>query len=51
MEVHYHFLREKVMQEEIAMRQVKIDEHVADLFTKRLSIGKFENFRRRLGIV
>ncbi|KAH7570369.1 hypothetical protein JRO89_XS05G0093900 [Xanthoceras sorbifolium] len=45
-EVHYHFVREKVLQEEIEMRQVKTDEQVADLFTKSLSIGKFENFRR-----
>ncbi|KAL5795083.1 hypothetical protein ACOSP7_003677 [Xanthoceras sorbifolium] len=51
MEVHYHFVREKVLQEEIEMRQVKTDEQVADLFTKSLSIGKFENFRRQLGMV
>ncbi|KAL5769820.1 hypothetical protein ACOSP7_013974 [Xanthoceras sorbifolium] len=50
-EVHYHFVREKVLQEEIEMRQVKTDEQVADLFTKSLSIGKFENFRRQLGMV
>ncbi|KAL5854297.1 hypothetical protein ACOSQ4_004099 [Xanthoceras sorbifolium] len=50
-EVHYHFVREKVLQEEIEMRQVKIDEQVADLFTTSLSIGKFENFRGQLGMV
>ncbi|XP_062100355.1 secreted RxLR effector protein 161-like [Humulus lupulus] len=34
MEVHYHFLREKFLQDEILMKQVKTDEQVADLFTK-----------------
>ena len=50
-EVHHHFLREKVLQGEILMKHVKTDEQVADLFTKSLSIGKFENFRHQLGIV
>ncbi|XP_050125802.1 putative calcium-transporting ATPase 13, plasma membrane-type [Malus sylvestris] len=35
--VHYHFIREKVLQEEIEMRQINTDEQVADLFTKGLS--------------
>ncbi|KAH9726925.1 hypothetical protein KPL70_008466 [Citrus sinensis] len=50
-EVHYHFVREKVLQEEIEMRQVKTDEQIADLFTKSLSVGKFEHFRRQLGVI
>ncbi|KAE8708634.1 hypothetical protein F3Y22_tig00110336pilonHSYRG00004 [Hibiscus syriacus] len=36
----------KVLQEEVEMRQVKTDEQIADLFTKSLSVGKFEHFRR-----
>ncbi|KAE8728709.1 hypothetical protein F3Y22_tig00004111pilonHSYRG00116 [Hibiscus syriacus] len=44
-EVHYHFVREKVLQEEIEMRQIKTDEQIVDLFTKSLSVGKFEHFR------
>ncbi|KAE8704559.1 tir-nbs resistance protein [Hibiscus syriacus] len=50
-EVHYHFVREKVLQEEIEMRQVKRDEQIADLFTKSLSVGKFEHFRRQFGVI
>ncbi|KAE8668864.1 tir-nbs resistance protein [Hibiscus syriacus] len=50
-EVHYHFVREKVLQEEIEMRQIKIDEQIADLFTKSLSVGKFEHFRRQHGVI
>ncbi|KAM2686201.1 hypothetical protein EV2_009117 [Malus domestica] len=45
-EVHYHFIREKVLQEEIEMRQINTDEQVANLFTKGLSTGKFEKIRR-----
>ncbi|XP_068644967.1 uncharacterized mitochondrial protein AtMg00810-like [Aristolochia californica] len=50
-EVHYHFIREKVLQEEIEMRPIKTDDQVADLFTKSLSTGKFKMFRYQLGIV
>ena len=50
-EVHYHFIREKVLQEEIEMRQIKTDDQVADLFTKSLSTSKLEMFRRQLDIV
>ena len=50
-EVHYHFIREKVLQEEIEMRQIKTDDQAADLFTKSLSTGKLEMFRRQLDIV
>ncbi|KAE8665560.1 PLAC8 family protein [Hibiscus syriacus] len=50
-EVHYHFVREKVLQEEIEMRQIKTDEKIADLFTKSLSVGKFEHFCRQHGVI
>ncbi|KAE8667231.1 tir-nbs resistance protein [Hibiscus syriacus] len=50
-EVHYHFVREKVLQEEIEMRQIKTDEQIADLFTKSLSVRKFEHFRRQHGVI
>lgn len=41
----------QVLEEEIEMRQVKTDEQIADLFTKSLSVGKFEHFRRQLGVI
>ena len=50
-EVHYHFIREKVLQEEIEMRRIKTDDQIADLFTKGLNASKFENFRRQFGMV
>ncbi|KAE8727767.1 tir-nbs resistance protein [Hibiscus syriacus] len=49
--VDYAVLLEKVLQEEIEMRQVKTDEQIADLFTKSLSVGKFEHFRRQLDVI
>ena len=49
-EVHYHFIKEKVLQEEIEMHQVKTDDQVADLFTKGLNGGTIEKFRRQLNM-
>ncbi|CAL5438518.1 unnamed protein product [Camellia sinensis] len=51
MEVHYHFIREKVLEEEIEMRQIKSEDQVADLFTKGLSGSKFESFCHQLGMI
>ena len=50
-EVHYHFIREKVLQEEIELLYVKTEDQVADLFTKGLGVDKFEKFRRQLNMV
>ncbi|XP_042445550.1 secreted RxLR effector protein 161-like [Zingiber officinale] len=50
-EVHYHFIREKVLQEEIEMRQINIDNQVADVLTKGLNTNKFKMFRYQLNTV
>ncbi|XP_062098605.1 secreted RxLR effector protein 161-like [Humulus lupulus] len=50
-EVHYHFLREKVLQEEIEMQQINTDDQVPDIFTKGLSTIKFLKFRTQLNLV
>lgn len=50
-EVHYHFIREKVLQEEISLKYIDIENQVADLFTKGLSINKFGRFRLQLGMI
>lgn len=50
-EVHYHFLREKVLKGEIEMEHMNTEKQVADVFTKELNISKFEEFRARLGII
>ncbi|GKV38633.1 hypothetical protein SLEP1_g46522 [Rubroshorea leprosula] len=50
-EVHYHFIREKVRQEEIEMQATKTDEQATDIFTKGLNVGKLEKFRKLLGMM
>lgn len=50
-EVHYHFIREKVLEEKVELRQINTEDQVADLFTKGLSGSKFEKFRRCLGMM
>ncbi|XP_048236301.1 secreted RxLR effector protein 161-like [Ricinus communis] len=50
-EVHYHFIREKVLQEEIQLEHVGTERQAADLFTKGLGSNKFENFCNQLGMV
>ena len=47
-EVHYHFVQEKVLRGEIQLEQVKTDDQVADIFTKGLGGQKFEKFRKQL---
>ena len=49
-EVRYHFVRENVLRGEIKMKYVKTDDQVIDIFTKKLNCGKFEDFRRQLGV-
>lgn len=43
-EVHHHFIREKVLQGEIEMRAVNTDDQLADIFTKGLRATKIEKF-------
>ncbi|KAL0423113.1 UNVERIFIED_CONTAM: Retrovirus-related Pol polyprotein from transposon TNT 1-94 [Sesamum radiatum] len=50
-EVHYHFIREKVLKEEIKLKHVGTESQVADLFTKGSDSNKFEIFHQQLGMV
>ena len=49
-EVHYHFVREKVLQGEIEMCHTKTKDQVGDIFTKGLNATKFAGFRKQLGM-
>jgi len=49
-EVHYHFIKEKVLKEEIELKHVRTKNQAADLLTKSLSGSKFESFYHQLGM-
>ena len=49
-EVHYHFVREKVLAGEIDLAYVSTHEQIADIFTKALGAEKLQMFRSLLGV-
>lgn len=50
-EVHYHFIREKVLQDEIHMELTPTEEQVANIFTKGLNTKKFEDMHAQIGMI
>ncbi len=50
-EVHYHFIREKVLAKEIDLIHVSTKDQVADIFTKALGTDKLKKFRKMLGVL
>ncbi|KAK9120307.1 hypothetical protein Syun_017924 [Stephania yunnanensis] len=50
-EVRHHFIREKVLSQEIELQGISTNNQVADIFTKALGKAKFEEFRAALGVV
>ena len=50
-EVHYHFVREKILAREVDLVYVSTEEQVADYFTKALGIEKLHRFRSLLGVL
>ncbi|MCO5579998.1 hypothetical protein L7F22_033864 [Adiantum nelumboides] len=49
-EVHYHFIRERVLDGSIDLTFVRTDEQVANIFTKALGAEKLQQFRVMLGV-
>ena len=49
-EVHYHFIRERVLSSDIDLMYVNTEEQVADIFTKALGAEKLQRFRAMLGV-
>jgi len=41
-EVHYHFIKEKILAREINLIHVSIEDQVVDIFTKALSTDKLK---------
>jgi len=50
-EVHYHFIREKVLTKEIDLIHVCTEDQVADIFTKALGTDKLRKFKKMLGVL
>ena len=50
-EVHYHFVREKVLSKEVDLSHVSTGEQVVDILTKPLGRTKFEKFIYELGLI
>ncbi|XP_042059649.1 uncharacterized mitochondrial protein AtMg00810-like [Salvia splendens] len=50
-EVHHHFVREKVLNQEIGLQKIRSEDQVADIFTKALGRAKLEEFRAALDVV
>jgi len=50
-EVHYHFIREKVLTKEIDLIHVSTEGQVVDIFTKALGTDKLRKFRKMLGVL
>jgi len=50
-EIHHHFVRERVLRGEVQLHYVPTDSQPADIFTKPLPRLKFEKHRQTLGII
>nr|GEX08944.1 hypothetical protein [Tanacetum cinerariifolium] len=50
-EVHYHFIREKVLNEEISLEEISSEEQVADALTKGLTSVKMKQHSASMGMV
>jgi len=50
-EVHYHFIREKIIAKEIEFIHVSTKDQVVDIFTKGLGTYKLKKFRKMLGVL
>jgi hypothetical protein len=50
-EVHYHFIWEKILTKEIDLIHVSTEDQVGDIFTKALGIDKLKRFRKMLGVL
>ena len=49
-DIKHHFLCDKVLHDEIILEYIRIEDQVADIFTKPLGIERFLTVKRKLGI-
>jgi len=50
-EVHYHFIKEKVLAKTIDLIHVSTENQVVDIFTKALSTNELRKFRKMLSVL
>jgi hypothetical protein len=50
-EMHYHFIRKKVLAKEIDLIHVSTEDQVADIFTKALGTDKLRKFRKMFNVL
>ncbi len=50
-EVHYHFIREKVLAKKIDLIHVSTKDQVVDIFTKALGTDKLKKFQKMFGVL
>jgi hypothetical protein len=50
-DVHYHFIKKKILTKEIDLIHVSINDQVAEIFTKVLSTYKLRKYRKMLGVL
>jgi len=50
-EVHSHFIKEKVLAKEIDLIHVSTEDQVANIFTKALSTNKLRKFKKMFGVL
>lgn len=50
-ETHYHFIWEKVLTQDTKLLRIRIEDEVAEIFTKGLGKTKFEVFWEALSVV
>ena len=50
-ELHYHYVKERLSAREISLAYVPTQDNLADLFAKALSCEKFEAFCKALGLL
>jgi hypothetical protein len=48
-EVHYHFIKKKILAKEIDLIHVNTEDQVVEIFTKALGIDKLWKFRKMFG--
>jgi hypothetical protein len=50
-EVHYHFIKGKVLAKEIDLIHVSIEDQVADISTKALGTDKLKKFQKMISVL